>query len=239
MTASLLRSPRVLLLSSLLAAACSTTARPTQRPARSASTVTSVPVIPEAPAEGLYAPDDALRDVLSGPLEYLGTGPWPGTNRTQACAFRNQRVVVVNVYCTLSEAQAFRVDVYSPTRGRARVYAEAKAPLSARRRGDYFTFTAESEPAPGPGAPLPKLSLAMSFNQLRAYDEQRYNAYLPACYGGVELSRKRGGCLSTLAPRAGEWAARNRAFLERANDDWYRVVRDMRALASRYGREPD
>ena len=79
----------------------------------------------------------------------------------------------------------------------------------------------------------------MSFPELREYDEKRYGAFLPACYGGTENDRRQGGCLGALAPRATEWAGRNRAFLEHASDDWYRVVRELRALAVQYGREPE
>ena len=85
-----------------------------------------------APARGddLYPLDEALRDALSGPWEHLGTGPWYGNARAPACAYRNGRVLVVNVYCTTKEAQAFRLDVYSPTRGLVSIYAEAKVPAS-------------------------------------------------------------------------------------------------------------
>lgn len=221
----------------LLAFACGT-ARQSRRPARPEATPRAAQA-PSARPDALYAADEALRDALSGPWEYLGTGRWPGINRSSACAFRNQRVLVVNVYCTIAETQAMRIDVYSPSRGRARIYAEANGPLSSHMRQQYFSFTAESEPPPGPAARLPQLSLAMSFDQLRAYDEQRYRAFLPACYGGQEQGRQRNGCLGTLAPREGEWTNQNRAFLERANDDWYRVVREMRALSARYGRQPE
>jgi hypothetical protein len=236
MSTSLSRLP--LLLSSLLAIACgATTQTAAPRP------VEPVPAQPGPPAsapplDGLYAADEALRDALASPLEYVGTGDWPGINRMQACAFRNDRVLLVNVYCTLSEAHAFRIDVYSPRRGRVRIYAEAQGPISEHSRLTYFTFTAESEPPPGPETRVPPLSLGMSFEQLRRYDEQRYEAFLPACYGGMELSKPRSGCLGTLGPRVGEWQARHRVFLERASDDWYRVIREMRTLASRYGKEP-
>jgi hypothetical protein len=223
---------------SLLAVGCAT-AKQAERPAPTASASRAVAVPAPRPADGLYAADEALRDALSGPWVYVGTGPWPGINRMSACAFRNERVLIVNVYCTITETQAFRIDVYSPQRGRVRIYAEANGPLSGHMRQQYFTFTAESEPPPGPTASVPQLSLNMSFQALSAYDEQRYNAFLPACYGGKELEKKRGGCLGKLAARANEWATRNGAFLERANDDWYRVVREMRALATRYGKEPD
>jgi hypothetical protein len=214
-------------------------AGPAARPAPSA---TPAAVSTTAPAPGpartaVYGVDEALRDALSGQWRYVGTGPWPGINRAHACAFRNDRVLLVNVYCTTSEAQAFRIDVYSPTRGRVRIYAEAKGPISARSRGDYFTFTAESEPPPAIHMSMPHLSLTMSFDELRAYDDMRYRAYLPACFGGEEHLKKREGCLGALEPRAREWAEQNRAFLERANDNWYRLVREMRVEAARYGRE--
>ena len=224
-----------LLLSTLAAVACS--APPVQPRARTAA---ALPSAQPAPApDGLYAPDEALKDALSGPWEHLGTGAWPGISRMNACVFRNARVFIVNVYCTIKDAQAVRVDIYSPQRGRARVYAESKGRVSERDRRDYFTFTAESEPPPGPQARMAPLSLAMSFQQLRVYEEQRYGAYLPGCFGGQELSRKREGCLGALAPRAAEWTTRSRAFLEQASADWYRVVRELRAAAARYGREPD
>jgi PAS domain S-box-containing protein len=194
---------------------------------------------PEPPPEsGLYAADEALRDALSGELEYLGTGRWPGIERSRACVFRNRRVFVVNVYCTLTETQAFRIDVYSPERGRVRIYAEANGRLSARSRSDYFTFTVEGGPPPDPHVRLPPVALSMSYQELRLYEQQRYDALVPGCFVGEQHARKIGGCLGALASRENEWAARNQAFLERGSDDWYRVIRQMRALAERYGHDP-
>lgn len=229
-----LRRNWLLLSCSSLAIACAT-AKPaapaTQPPARTAE------VTPRAPDE-LYAVDEALRDALSGPLEFLGSGAWPGNNRIQACAYRNKRVLVVNAYCSVTEQQAFRVDVYSATRGRVRVYAESDGPVSMRTREQYFTFTAESEPAPSRTAQLPPLTLGMSFEQLRQYEELRYGAYLPGCYGGQERSRARSGCLGALESRAATWSNRNRTFLANASSDWLRVVRELRGLAALHGRDP-
>jgi hypothetical protein len=196
------------------------------------------PVVQVPEPTGVYGLDEALKDALSGPLTHVGTGSWPGNQRVKACAYRNERVLVVNVYCTIKEVKAFRVDVFSPTRGRVRIYAEGKAPVSTVTRRDYFTFTGESEPPPGPRARLPAVTLAMSFGELHDYDGRRYQAFLPSCYGGVENSRRQGGCLRSLARHASEWAEANRSFLREPPDDWYRIVRELRALASLHGQEP-
>jgi len=110
--------------------------------------------------------------------------------------------------------------------------------VSAHVRQQYFSFTAESEPPPGPELPLPPLMLGMSFTELQRYDEQRYGAFLPACFGGTELHRPRAGCLGSLAAHADSWSAQHREFLAHANSDWYRVVSTLRRLSERYGREP-
>jgi hypothetical protein len=199
----------------------------------------AAPVVARPPEPtGIYALDEALRDAFSGPWTYVGTGPWTGNARLKACAYRNDRVLVVNVYCTIKEVKAFRVDVFSPTRGRVRIYAEAKAPISTLARRDYFTFTGESEPAPGPRTRLPPVSLTMSFAELLDYDGRRYKAFLPSCYGGVEIGRRQGGCLRNLAGQAERWAAANRGFLREPPTDWYRIVKELRALAAQHGQDP-
>lgn len=232
-----LRLRCLFLLSSLFALACGTTQRAeTVSPAAS---TTKAPASSAALGPALYSAEEALRDALSGPLEHVGTGRWPGVDRMYACAFRNARVLVVNVYCTLTETPAFAVQVYSPTRGRARIYAESRGPVSEHSRKDYFTFTAESEPPPGPEARVAPLRLGMSFLDLHVYETERHRAFLPACYGGIEFSRERSGCLDALAPRKAEWTAQNRSFFANANDDWYRLVRALRSQAQQHGKEPD
>ncbi|MFT3926650.1 MAG: hypothetical protein QM778_29165 [Myxococcales bacterium] len=190
------------------------------------------------PVLELYTAEAALDDALSESLEYVGTGQWHGTERTPACVFRNARVFVVNVYCTPQDAQAVQFEVFSPLRGFARIYAESKGLVSGQARASYFTFMVENEPAPRAGSVLGPLRLAMSFAELRAYDERRYSAFLPACYVGTKFDQGQLGCLGALKARAPEWAERNRAFVQSANGAWYSLVRTMRSLAVRYGAEP-
>jgi hypothetical protein len=225
----------------LSVAACATSTpieRPPPPPPPPPPRVLDIPE-PTPALSGIYSAQEALQDALSGELEYIGTGRWPGLERTRACAFRNQRVVIVNAYCTSNDVNAFRIDVYSPEHGRVQIYAETSGAISVRRRRDYFSFTVESSPPPSSAARLPPLMLTMPYEELRRYEQQRYEAFLPGCFGGEKNEQPVGGCLGELAPRHAEWAAQNQAFLDRASDDWYRVLRQMRALAARYGVQPD
>lgn len=215
-------------------------APPNQTPAHVVR-IAPLPAVSEAPAGpppapiDLYAAEEALDDALTGEWTYLGTTRWPGISRARACVFRNERVFVVNVYCTIAEEHAFRVDVYSPSRGRVRFYAEANGRLSAYMRKEYFTFQVESEPPPGPETGLPALTLDMSLEELRAYDAVRYDAFLPLCFGGEINHEPKGGCLGTLSPQAHAWAERNRPFLADVSADWYWLIRKLRPLSVRYG----
>ena len=221
----------------LVVVGCARVTPPETPPPEEPPPVIPAPLPPPPEPRGLYSLEEALQDALSGPLTYIGIGPWTGNHRVHACAYRNDRVIVVNVYCTIKEVKAFRVDVFSPTRGRVRIYAEGKAPVSTLSRRDYFSFNGESQPAPGPRAGLPPVTLTMSFPELSAYDGRRYQGFLPSCYGGVEIHRPQGGCLRELAPRAAEWDATNRGFLREPPQDWYRIVRELRELAKQHGRD--
>jgi hypothetical protein len=182
----------------------------------------------------MYALDEALADALSGPLVHIATGPWFGLSRINACVYRNERVFVVNIYCTTKEMNAFSIVVFSPARGRAVIYAEAEKPISQLRRPDYFTFKAETHP--NVPDPFPPVSLAWSYGQLTAWDEKRYYKYAPGCWGGIEIRNPTHGCLRELKGHANTWMQRNHEFLDNPPEDWYRILREMRARAKRDGK---
>ena len=225
----------------LLAVGCYRDASPPSPPT-TPTTTASPPLEVAAPPEpgGIYALDEAVADALDGPWQHVGTGDWFGIFRIHACVYRNRRVFIVNIYCTKQEMTSFGLVVLSPARGRAYIYAEATAPISGLQRRDYFTFKGEAEPAHADER-LPPLELGFSYRELRAWDERRYNHYLPACYGGVEMARRaggrpQGGCLKELEASAPAWIARNRAFLDEPPAGWYRLIRELRARAPADGK---
>jgi hypothetical protein len=165
-------------------------------------------------------------------LTHVGTGPWYGIDKISACAYRNDRVLVVNVYCTTKEGNAFRVDIHSPTRGRVEIYAEAASPISTLARTRYQMFTADSQQA---DPELPALA-GVTFTALHAYDEKRARAKSsPTCFGGDEGGAVQGDCTTGVEAHAEAWIARNGPFLTKPNPEWYRLVKELRARARRDG----
>jgi len=90
---------------------------------------------------------------------------------TSSAAYRNERVVVIDAYCK-GFPKAFGVTVLSPTRGRVKIFAEARAPITkVNEVSGYVVFSAESE---GPNTVVtPPLSLDMTFDAVVAYNLAR------------------------------------------------------------------
>jgi hypothetical protein len=175
----------------------------------------------------LYGLDEALADVQSGPLRHVGSGPWFGLSRRNVCAYRNEKVIVVNIYCN-TDRQAVSIIVMSPVRGRVVIYAEAEKAIAGLKRAKYVTFKGESQPV---SDKLPAVSLGWNLAQLSAWEQRRDKAYLPSCYGGIEWRKPEGGCSEALVRFEDSWRRRNQPFLDNASQAWYRVSDDLRARA--------
>ena len=73
---------------------------------------------------------------------------------------------------------------------------------------------------------------------LQSVEAEPWNA-TTGCFGGEQQHHPKSGCLGKLTSQKKQWTARNRSFLDHANDDWYQVIKQMRALSARYGKDPD
>jgi hypothetical protein len=195
------------------------------------------PPVIEKSAAPLYTLAEALADVTSGPLKHVGTGEWFGLFHVYSCVYRNDRVFVVNIYCTKTrEKTAFGLVVLSPTRGRAYLYAEGHKPITELARADYITYRFEAEINVGDDR-LPAVSLDLTYAQLREWDEARYKRYAPGCFAGVEINRPVNGCMQQLKEFERSWPDAHREILEDPPDVYYKLVRDFRERAKREGRD--
>lgn len=177
----------------------------------------------------LYSLDEAVADALASPLVFIGKGGWPGLFKVLSCAYRNDRVIVVDTYCTERERKSFEVRIFSPTRGLVSIYAEAKVPISTLARQDYLTFSSTTFPP----AALP-LPLSLSYEELVGYAEAHGRLRLRICSGGMQGARPL-GCEKQLAAYEPDFVARNAPFLKEPPDRWYQLVRHLVAERKRNG----
>jgi hypothetical protein len=198
------------------------------------------PIVQEAPppspppaptGHDVYGATEAIADAFSGPWTFVGTGEWFGLFSINACVYKNERVLIVNHYCTSKEMSSAGVIVLSPTRGRVYLYAEGKTPISTSRRDAWATFKAEGNLPTND----PPLRLDFTWGELRAWDEARYYMNAPGCFGGVENHKPQAGCYR-LDAAVEDWGARNKDFLAEPSEDWYRLVRELRTVAKRDAR---
>ncbi len=170
-----------------------------------------------------YAPGAAVADALSGRLEVVGVGAWPGLFRRLSCVYRNGRVFVVDERCSdPREPTSLVVHVVSPTRGRATIFADAGAPIGRARRPDYKSFGAGSA-APRP--PPATLDVAASYEEVVAYEADAPGAVRATCSAGTQ--RPQGNCSKGAPVSAGEYAASVEPFLRDPPAGWYELVRGL------------
>jgi hypothetical protein len=190
------------------------------------------PAAGQAPvyAAPVYAAEEAVRDALASPLGLVGIGGWTGYYRHLSCIYRNAQVIVVDMRCNKRETYQFSAIVYSPSRGRVELVADARqktAALSTVQRPDYETFEVSCT---GPWAGPPQLALGMSYDDLTRYDEQRSRFQ-----GGCELAPRvpQGVCSHGAPYPVQTFASANARFFEAPPQEWYTFVRTL--VAARAG----
>ena len=198
----------------------------------------------QAPTAGaMYSPFEALADVAAAPLQHVGTTVWPGIFEIPSCVYRNDRVVVVDVYCTTNEMNSASLLVLHPKRGRVRVYAEDRSPISTIARGGYLHWKLESEEPPPAGKIQPPLALGMNLAELVAYEKRRYDLSPPACWVSRWTGARPGSpsppsdaqCRRKTPEAARAWSAATVGFGQ-PPDVWYSLLAEFRALARKHSR---
>ncbi|PTL82139.1 hypothetical protein [Vitiosangium sp. GDMCC 1.1324] len=188
----------------------------------------------EVSARRLYPPEEALADALASPLEHLGTGVWPGRYKIPSCAYRNDKVVVLDSFCTLREMNPTTVWIFNPERGTVVFSARGdRGALVSKVKRDQYEQWGFSTLEPYPG-----LKLAMTFSELTSWEKRRSVFSRGSCGAALATSASTRGSCSLKTPEIERWwQGYYGPLLEDAPSEWYELVKRVRALAPRYGKK--
>src|SRR5688572_5453051 len=134
-------------------------------------TAGAAPAATPAAAPALYTVDQAMTDVASGPLRFVGMAALPGSYLVLQCLYKNDRVLVLDPECLPGDATRITITVHSPGRGSVSMWARAdNTPLLPLPPAKYEAFGVASY-FPAPDAVQPRISLSMSDRDLVAHQE--------------------------------------------------------------------
>jgi hypothetical protein len=183
----------------------------------------------------LYPPAEALADAVSGPLQHVGTAIWYGRYAIPSCIYRNEKVFVINAYCTLKEINPAKVIVIHPERGVVDLKARGvqDKPVSTLKRAQYSEWGITSTDGQR------GLTLGASADALVAWEERRHRYYrTPGCGAGQAgaSGKMRAKCSEKTPVFDAWWKGVSAPLLEAPPESWYALLKDLRQRARKDGK---
>jgi hypothetical protein len=166
-----------------------------------------------------YTPQQALADVLSSPLEFVGKGLLYGYQSIESCLFRNDKVLVLDGYCTKTEVGAADLIVYSMELKQAlQIHAESNG---------NFTPISQTNPAKYPPnywyADLretgPDIHLEISFSAFADLYQNMAQNQAPDCLVSAQFSTCAGNPSYTQ-----DWLSEAESFRKSPGKSWHQVL---------------
>ena len=181
-----------------------------------------------APSNGPYSPQDALRDINSGKLTFMGRDLFPGSDQNRTCVYKSDKAYILYNNCMSSkkEAPATDIEVISFDGGVIRFYVENgqnPAPISTLPRSAYdSSWTVSLNPGPPPG----NIGVA----GLKAYKEKVNPGSSGGCsvgnaFGARNMDTK-GFCYGGY--KSPEWMPGAESFWREPGDSWIKAKQLLR-----------
>lgn len=182
-----------------------------------------------APRNSTYSPQDALRDINSGKLTFMGRDLFPGSDQNRSCVYKSDTAYIIYGNCMSSkkEAPATDIEVISFDGGMIRFYVENgkdPAPISTMPRSSYdSTWTVAFVPT----APIANATV----NDLKAFKTRFNPAKTGGCWVGNAFSAQdmstKGKCYGGYNGGA-EWIPSAESFWKDPGPDWVSTKQYLR-----------
>lgn len=178
-----------------------------------------------------YTPQEALKDINSGKLTFLGRDLFPGSDQNRICVYKSETAYILYNNCMSSkkEAPATDIEVISFNGGIMKFYIEnnkTPGPISENRRNQYdSTWTVSYLKSDFPGD--------LSVNDLKSYKE-KFNTSTTGggCYVGgsfqAQNMNEKGNCYGNLRGKADAWLSSSETFWKNPGEDWYKTLKHLR-----------
>jgi hypothetical protein len=176
----------------------------------------------------LYTPQEALKDINSSKLVFLGRDLFPGNDQNRTCVYKNEKAYVLYHNCIANnkESSATDIEVISFNGGIASFYiqnAKGDAPVSETDRADYtMTWRVSSQPSPSVG----KMSVA----ELKKYRETHTNS---GCFIGSTFKAQdkdaKAHCFKGFENNS--WVSAGESFWKEPGDEWMKTQKHLRSVA--------
>lgn len=180
----------------------------------------------------IYGPEQALADINSGTLVYMGRAIFPGSDQNSTCAFKNAKAYVLYNNCMSSrrEPPAMDIEVITYTGNAFKFYVENSSsstkPISTMTRDEYDgTWSINLL--------FSTLPEGLTFQELKAL-KGRISSANGGCFVGKSNAatdrETKGICFGAHASKLPLWKPVSEKFWQEPTPEFYSTYKKMRKL---------
>lgn len=174
-----------------------------------------------------FRAQEALSEVLSHELHYIGKGLLYGSISIDSCLFANDKVLVLHRYCTQPEVGAGDVTVYSVERKQSlNIHAESPNNATPISQTDPSTYPSEYWYMDLLSLD-PEISLDMSFDSFAKIYQKTLSSPVPMCLVSSEFTQ----CDPAMESYASVWLPSTLEFRKSPGAAWQQTLRLLKNLA--------
>lgn len=180
----------------------------------------------------VYTPQQALADINSGKLEFMGRELMPGSGQNRTCIYKSERAYILygNCMANKKESHALDIEVIAFDGGKFSFYNESyneSKPNSQAQRAEYDgTWTISYTPTPKPGN--------LNIKGIMDYMVAAQNSPDGACYigksAGAQDMTSKSSCFGKQASNLSSWGPAAESFWYRPDASWYETQLKLRRL---------
>ena len=173
-------------------------------------------------------PQEAIEDVNSGKLTFLGREKFPGSFQNYTCVFKSESAYVLYHNCmgNKKESPSMDMEIISFDGDITSFYIENKKtdiPVSERVRSQYdMSWRVGHTPSP----PVGNLTVSEIIVFREKYDESSEGCFIGSTFKAKDMNSKVQCFGGVVAP---EWTTAAESFWKKPGKEWYQTKKHLRA----------